>query len=124
MTRQPSMRWMTACMMAVACAGLARADDPFRPRSVWINDDKGLTLKVIERDGRSFRARFTIGDGIERVVSGTVKNGRVDWLSDDVEAVRGGAGGDNHGVIVDDDTIMFVWIDGDGKNGSFTLHRR
>ncbi len=124
MTRQCSMRWLAACVTALAFAALARADDPFRSKSVWVNDDQGMTLKVIERDGRSFKARFTIGDRYERAVSGTVKDGRIDWLSQDVDAVKGGAGGDNHGVIVDDDTIVFVWIDDDGKNGSFTLHRR
>ena len=127
MTGQRSMRWLVACMMALACAALACADDrddQFRPRSVWVNENNGMTLRVIERDGDSFKARFRIGNGIERLVSGKVKDGKIDWRGKDVRAIKGGAGGDNHGTFVDADTIRFVWLDDDGANGSFTLRRR
>jgi hypothetical protein len=127
MNGQRSMSWLVLCMMALACTARAHAadgDDQFRERSVWVNDDKRMTLKVIERDGDSFKARFCIGDGIERVVTGKVKDGKLDWRGKDVRAIKGGAGGDNHGTFVDADTIKFVWLDDDGANGSFTLCRR
>src|ERR1700719_234283 len=86
--------------VALPGTGQARAaDDPFQPKSVWVNADKGMTLTVTERIGDSFRAEFKIGDGIDRVVEGTVKEGKVSWLAKDVRAIKGGKGGDNHGTI-------------------------
>jgi len=49
---------LVVCIMGLGCTAWADAtdgDDQFRANSVWVNDDKGLNLKVIERDGDSFK---------------------------------------------------------------------
>ncbi len=75
--------------------------DPFQPMSVWI-DGRGMTLTVTERKGEIFRARFVIGAGIIREVTGTVKDGKLSWLAKDVRVIKGAAGDDNQATITSD----------------------
>ena len=52
--------------------------DPFAEKSVWVNTGTvRQVLTVTERKGETFRARFEIGAGIDRDVSGTVKDVKV-----------------------------------------------
>jgi hypothetical protein len=98
--------------------------DPFMVKSVWVNDNFQSVLTVTERKGEKFTATFVLGDKMERVVTGSIKDGKISWLSKDVRAVRGNAGGDNHGTLGRDkigDKIDFVWRQDNGANGTFTL---
>lgn len=100
------------------------AIDPFQPNSVWVNDKRTFVLTVIERKGAIFQARFELGRNIERMIKGTVKDGRVEWFAKDVIAIRGRFGDDNHGTITSDDLgdkIDFVWHDEGNQGGEFTL---
>lgn len=99
---------------------------PFQAKSVWVTIDKRIILTVVERKGETFRATF-MGPTFDREIAGTVKSDKVSWLSKDIRAINGGAGGDNHGTITsgnDGDKIDFVWRDGNGKSGTFTVYRR
>jgi hypothetical protein len=98
--------------------------DPFRAKSVWINDEQKMNLTVLERKGETFRARFVIGPTIDREVTGTVKDGKLSWLAKDVKAVNGNGGGDNQATITrdnDGDLLEFTWsVQGSGS-GVFVL---
>ena len=101
--------------------------DAFSAKSVWVNDTKNHVLTVTERKGEKFTARFEVGDKIVREVSGTIKDGKLEWLAKNVRAVSGGAGGDNHGTLEKDKSgnkIEFVWREDSGANGTFTLRLR
>jgi Caspase domain len=100
----------------------ANAKDPFQPNSVWMGGTSKLT--VTEREGASFRARFEIGQNIDREIKGTVRAGKVRWFARDVRAVRGKVGGDNTGTIMSDergDRIDFIHSRQGKKEGEFTL---
>jgi hypothetical protein len=101
------------------------AIDLFQPKSTWVGNKKPrLVLTVTERKGANFRAKFAVGPGITRMISGTVKDGKVDWFAKDVIAVKGRVGDDNHGTIASDDLgdkIDFVWGPGSEIKGKFTL---
>jgi hypothetical protein len=103
----------------------AKPVDPFRTKSVWVNDAQKMRLTVLERKGETFRARFAIGDSLDREVSGTVKDDKVSWLATDVRAVKGGAGGDNQATITSDkdgDLLDFTWrVQSSGATGAFVL---
>ncbi|MGL4552442.1 MAG: 3-keto-disaccharide hydrolase, partial [Gemmataceae bacterium] len=98
----------------------AAAPDPFRVGSVWTGDSPRKVLTVTDRKGEQFTATFVIGDKIERVVTGTVQDGKVRWLARDVRAVLGGVGGDNHGTL-ESDRIEFAWSGSNGTSGTFVL---
>lgn len=98
--------------------------DPFRVKSVWVGETPRMALTVTERVGEKFKAKFEIGDKIEREVRGTIKDGKLSWLAKNVTVVRGGVGGDNDGTLGRDkigDKIDFVWRGEKGANGMFTL---
>ncbi len=99
--------------------------DPFQEKSVWVNTaGASKTLTVIERKGETFRALLTIGGTIERLVSGTVKDGKISWLAKDVQVIRGGAGGDNQATLTSDKDgplLDFTFRDKDGSGGAFQL---
>ncbi len=99
--------------------------DPFQEKSVWVSTaGQQKTLTVIERKGETFRARFEIGVGFERVVSGTVKDGKISWLAKDVQAIRGGVGGDNQATITSDKDgplLDFTYRVKGGSGGAFQL---
>src|SRR5262249_50927183 len=100
--------------------------DPFTAKSVWVDDNPRKVLTVLERKGEKFTATFAIGERTERVVTGTIKDGKLSWLAKDVRAVRGGVGGDNHGTLGSDNAgakIDIVWRDANGANGTFTLRQ-
>ncbi len=91
--------------------------------SVWVGDKFPHKLTITERNGETFQARFEVPNGFVREVKGEVKGNKLSWLAKDARAVKGRAGGDNHGTIGRDengDKIDFVWRDGDGS-GTFTL---
>jgi hypothetical protein len=99
--------------------------DPFKANSVWVDGTRALT--VLERRGETFRARFVIGTTIDREVTGTIKDGKVAWLSKDVRPLKGGAGGDNQATITKDvvgDLLDFTWHDNNGNSGTFLLRLR
>ena len=95
----------------------AAGADLFQPGTVWSQGGKKLT--VLDRRGDTFRARFE-QPNIVREFSGTATNGEVIWLAKDVHAIRGGAGGDNHGTV-HGTTIDFVYNDQTGHLKSFSL---
>ncbi len=91
--------------------------------SVWVGDNGPQKLTITERDGETFQARFEVPNGYVREVRGEVKGNKLSWFGKDARAVKGRAGGDNHGTISRDekgDKIDFVWRDG-GGSGTFTL---
>ncbi len=97
--------------------------DSFQADSVWTDGTR--KLEVLSRSGEKFRASFQ-STGFERIVSGSVSNGKFNWLGKDVKAVRGGAGDDNWGVISSDasgDKIDLSWKGMNGKTGTITLRR-
>jgi len=97
--------------------------DSFQPKTVWSNEKLGFVLKVIERKGEKFRARFEIGDKSVREVAGTIKDNEVSWLAKDVRALKGNPGHDNRGTFgsdMDGKKIDFVWGDNEVL-GTYTL---
>jgi hypothetical protein len=98
----------------------AKPADPFADNSMWINEEMKATLTVVERKGESFRAKFVIGETIDRDISGTVKDPKVTWLATDVRAVKGGRGGDNTGTI-SGDRIDFEFRNANGMARAYTL---
>ena len=98
--------------------------DPFQANSVWVNDGKAMTLTVLERKGETFHARFVIGNSLERMVTGTVKDGKVSWLAKDVRVIKGGPGADNQATITrdkDGDLLNFTYGDKGRTIGAFVL---
>ncbi len=98
--------------------------DPFQLKSVWVNDGQAMTLTVMERKGEMFRARFVIGNNLDREVTGTVKDGKVSWLAKDVRVIKGGAGLDNQATITSDkdgDLLDFTFGDKGRIVGAFVL---
>ena len=95
--------------------------DPFLVNSVWSSSGQGMTLRVLERNGETFRGRFVVGEGIERVLNGTVKGKTVSWLAENVQAIKGSKGGDNTGTI-EGDRIDFEYKAND-QIRRFTLRR-
>ncbi len=90
---------------------------PFRIGSVWANPTKRLRLEVLERDDRSFKARFTAGDSL-REVRGKIEGNRITWMATDARVIRGSVGADNQGTI-QGNTIDLSW---NGRSpGSTTL---
>ncbi len=77
--------------------------DAFRPGSVWTgksvlvwigHPDRipgNVTLTVLERDDKTFKATFDDGDST-RTVSGKIRGNDIEWLAKDVEVVKGIAG--------------------------------
>lgn len=100
--------------------------DAFQRGTVWIGETQGRRLKfsVLSRRGETFTAKFELGNGGVRQIKGTVKDGRISWLTKDVRST-GKPGGDNDGLLVSDakgDRIDFVWKDDSiGVSGTFTL---
>ena len=91
--------------------------DPFTVGSIWV--DKTNRLTVQNRNGDDFTANFIVGERIERMVSGKIKEGRIEWFAKDVRAIRGNKGNDNFGTLARDsegDRIDFTWGDV-GQNG-------
>lgn len=100
------------------------AADSFQAKTVWVDDNPRTVLTVTERKGERFTATFEIGDKIERVVTGTIRDGKISWMAKDVRVIRGSPGGDNHGTLGSDkvgDKIDFVWRSDDGSSGTFSL---
>lgn len=85
--------------------------------SIWVSESPSRVFTILERKGESFKARF-IQTAFDREVAGIIKDGKISWLAKDVQASRGGKGGDNEGTIHKDGTIDFV---ADGGNVRFTL---
>ncbi|MBX9585158.1 MAG: hypothetical protein K2X87_33035, partial [Gemmataceae bacterium] len=119
-----SSPWRASRSARTACStGKVRAS-----KSVWARDNPRGVLTVTERKGERFTATFEVGNDIERVVTGTIKDGKLSWLARDVRVVRGGGpGGDNHGTLGSDESgekIDFVWRGDNGSTGTFTLRLR
>lgn len=98
---------------------LSSPPDKIQVNSVWIGDTLNLRLTILERRGDTFRGRFT-SNRFDREVTGTIKADRIYWLAKDVRPNSGGPGGDNEGTIRGD-RIDFVWRDGKGGAGEFSL---
>ena len=116
--------WVALAVLAVSCIAGANAavaeDGPFQVGSNWVSADGKMILTVTERIGELYRARFLVGQSVERIVAGNIKDDKVWWLAKNVRAIKGNTGGDNHGTIVGD-RIDFVWRDERGNSGTFTL---
>lgn len=130
MQRQISItRWTwTVCLVAIPLftqaqqiTPAAETTDPFPIDSVWFSARLNLSLRVLERDGNTFRAKIVAGNTVDRTVAGTVDGGRIAWLAKDVQAAKGGPGGDNTGTIRGD-RIDVEYRSAVG-NGTFTLLR-
>lgn len=109
-------------------AGAQEKDaSPFQSKSVWIGDNGRSVLTVIERDGETFRAKWSAAKGGEKVVTGTINGNKVTWLAKDARSNNGDkAIHDHFGTITsgaEGDKIDFVWRGGKGKSGTYTLHR-
>jgi hypothetical protein len=85
----------------VVAAAEDRGKTPFQPQSVWVGDNGGWILTVIEVKGETFRATFKTPDGSrEGVLSGTVKGNQVSWLGKNAVITKGGlVGRDSTGTI-------------------------
>lgn len=103
----------------------AGAAGPFQTESVWVSDTPKRVLTVTERRGETFRARFAIGEDVDREVTGTIKGNRLSWYAKDVRVVKGdNPGGDNHGTIIIDKNEGFRidFVHGLGKvSGTYSL---
>jgi hypothetical protein len=65
-----------------------------------------------------------IGGGFERLVTGTVKDGKISWLAKDVQAIKGGIGGDNQATLSSDKDgplLDFTFREKDGTGGAYQL---
>jgi hypothetical protein len=95
------------------------ASDLAQAGTVWVDDAGDRSLEIVTRSGESFQGKFITRSGkLERNVAGTIKDGNISWLARDVQAVKGGAGGDKHATI-DGDAIHFPQ---QGRSsGAFTL---
>ena len=82
----------------------------FRVGSIWANPAKKLKLEVVERDAKSFKARFTTGASLCEV-SGSIEGNRFEWRAAAVRPIRGGPGFDNKGTIRGN-TIDLSWPGG------------
>ena len=103
------------------------ASETFTAGSVWTGKSKTaeFTLTVLEHDDGRFKAKFESRDW-EKIVSGSSTGNSVSWKAKDVEAIRGGVGGDNSGTIARDGDglrIDFVWR-GKRNGGKFTLRQK
>lgn len=84
------------------------AQDLFPGNTLWINEQMRLTLLITERQGDTFQGQLQIGESIKRVLSGSISGNQVSWLARDVQAIAGGKGSNNHGLIKGD-TIEFKY---------------
>ncbi|QDV68117.1 Serine/threonine-protein kinase PknE [Rosistilla carotiformis] len=105
---------------------LAKFDDLFSPGGSWINVDESLTtsLTILSRNGESFRALVSAGQGLRREVHGKIAGNEISWLAKDVHVIVGKAGGDNTGTISQDGAgprIDFRWSGPGAASGTFTL---
>ena len=124
--RKIEIKKLTPPKASPAADKLATAPaDPFKTDTVWVNKEQKQTLTVLERKGETFRARFVIGETIDREIAGTVKDGKLSWLAKDVKAIKGTAGADNQATIIrdkDGDLLDFTWeFKGGGGSGAFVL---
>jgi hypothetical protein len=96
---------------------------PFQVNSVWKAGQLVLTVTALQDE--RFTATFKReGNVFERIVSGTMKDGKISWQSKDVRSVSGGVGGNYDGTLgrdKDGDKIDFTWQDSKGETGTFTL---
>ena len=117
----------TGATTALSVSPLGRApDDVVQPGAVWLTDvpTNGLTssLTITERQGETFKGRYE-WPGMKREFTGTIKDGKLSWLSKDVRTVRGNPGWDNFGTI-QGDKIDFVARSADGKTATFSMHKK
>jgi len=103
-----------------AVVPIAVAQDLLQTGTVWRNDAQQMKLTILQRTGEAVHARWEDGPNITRVVNGVVKNGVFSWVSSDVDAIKGGKGGDNAGTI-NGNRLDFTWHDDRGHSGAFTL---
>jgi formylglycine-generating enzyme required for sulfatase activity len=81
------------------------AADRLQPSSVWVAEPGNFTFTILERQGERFKARFVAGRQV-REVNGTIKDGRLRWLAQDVKVIAGNPGGDHEGEIKGDEVAM------------------
>jgi len=102
---------------------LAR-QDLVQPGSIWVNPDKPQwKFSIISREGTHFKADYVVrtdNPQMERIVKGTIIDGKMSWLARDTVPIKGPAGGDITGLI-DGKKINCSWTDKDGKSGTFQL---
>ena len=76
---------------------------------------------ILERQGEQFKSRYE-GDNRVQEVNGTIKDGRLHWLSRDVKVIAGRPGHDNEGEIKGDEIAMYYSDPGGGPiRGYFKL---
>ncbi len=99
------------------------AADVIQVGSTW-QDNVGHTLIILERNGGTYRGRFTKNDQFVREVTGPTAGNKISWLAKDVNPIKGGPGGDNFGTITGD-KIDFKFTGNDGKVArvGYTLKR-
>jgi hypothetical protein len=70
-----------------------------------------VTLTVLERKGDQFKALYEIPKHLRtpkhsREISGTVKNGSIEWFAKDVKVLEGHEGQDTSGTIKDNTILL------------------
>ena len=94
--------------------------DAFQKGSVWLIENVGSTVTVIDRKDGTFVARMYHPKGLDREIKGTVSGGVISWFAKDVRAKIGTVGGDNYGAIRGE-TIDMSWSGPGTASGMFTL---
>ena len=101
-------------------------NEAFEVGSVWNGEGNFETFKfkVLAKNGDRFKARFESKSWV-REVAGTRRGDSLSWRVEDVQVIKGTAGGDNEGTIVRDDQgfrIDFTWRNRNSQ-GEFTLRK-
>lgn len=79
-------------------ATTGRETAAFKTGSEWVNSERKLYFKVIERNDGRFRARFE-GLGSIRLIQGTINGRTVRWSARDVTVEKGKPGSDTTGTV-------------------------
>jgi hypothetical protein len=99
-------------------------NDPFPAKSVWVSEQGGedsSVLTVLQRKEDKFEGQIT-SQKVDRLIFGTVSNGKVSWDAKDVKALKGSKGPNNVGTFETDEKgplIKLRWYGG-GKSGGST----
>jgi len=113
-TLQPVFLVGLCCALLVAGNRVqGDATDAIQPGAVW-QDDEGRSLTILERNGGTYRGRFTKGSLFDREVTGPVSGDKISWFARDVHPAKGGVGGDNFGTIKGN-SIQFKFTGANGK---------
>ncbi len=103
--------------------------DPFQAKSLWVRDAKKLRLRVLERNGESFKAQWSWedinGKDFGGKFAGSIKEGKFSWAGKEIRVTEGELfPGTKQGTITRDKEgarLDLFWQDATGKSGTYTL---